>query len=69
MKETTDHDIPFRCPLTTTNENANKKRGRKEIVMQIVFNNDEQIHNNNNNYSINIDTIKNKLKKYDVLFI
>ena len=66
MKETTDHDIPFRCPLTT-NENANKKRGRKEIVMQIVFNNDEQIHNNN--YSINIDTIKNKLKKYDVLFI
>lgn len=69
MKETTDHDIPFRCPLTT-NENIHKKRGRKEIVMQIVFNNDEQIHNNNNNnYSINIDTIKNKLKKYDVLFI
>ena len=36
MKETTDHDIPFRCPLTT-NENTHKKRGRKEIVMQIVL--------------------------------
>ena len=73
-----DPEFPFRDPLATghlANPPA-KKRGRKNIIIEIVFNN----NNNDNDMCINngldnncdchdfVKKQKEKLKKYDEIF-